>query len=321
MAGLSLLVLSLALVLKPDTACSHLVQDVAEFLNKKIDFVGHDNGFRSHIRALERDFKELNELDHDSKNHQHVQNVITSLNSALTVMRRVEDHIVSLAKTSKTDVSGLENFLNQFKSQVDHDLSTDYTYKQLMITVGSLITDSDETMKKEIKEITRAESMMNTAKSEMTILTTLLEIHEKKEKQAEREGTARTLISAGLSIAAWAFGYEDVASKIGDRAFENVGNLLDVYDHKEKFLRVEQNILDCFQYFKDELVQIEKEDVAMRKLRDDYAVVRVDWDEGYHQEDLVDVAEDQQDWEIDVMANIRSLKRSVTNFLSSSANW
>merc|ERR1712211_34029 len=96
-----------------DTA--HLVENVAHFLNQKIDFVGHDNGLRRHITALENDFKELNNLDNEAWQHAHVQKLLTSLTNAVTVLRRVEDHVISLARTSRTDVTGLETHLNRFK--------------------------------------------------------------------------------------------------------------------------------------------------------------------------------------------------------------
>ena len=49
--------------------------------------------------------------------------------------------------------------------------------------------------------------------------------------------------------------------------------------------------------------------------------VGADWNGGYLKEDLVDVAEDEADWNTDVMAAIRSLKTSVNNFVNSAGQW
>merc|ERR1712038_1106685 len=149
-----------------DTA--HLVENVAHFLNQKIDFVGHDDGLRRHIAALENDFKELDNLDNEAWQHAHVQKLIKSLDNARIQLRRVEDHVIDLARTSRTDVTGLETHLNRFKRQVDGQLSTDDTYSGIMDLVGKLISDSSDIMKKEIKDINEAESMLNTAQAEMT---------------------------------------------------------------------------------------------------------------------------------------------------------
>jgi len=318
MKALNTLILGLVFTLSPDAGHGHLVKDVTEFLDQKIDFVGHDNGFRAHITALERDFQELNNLENEAWNHDHVQRVITSLNSAVIVMRRVEDHIISLARTSRTDVLGLENYLNQFKRQVDHSISTDYTYRQIMDTVGSLITDSDDIMRKEIAEINEAESKMSIANAEMRILKHLLDVHEKKEERAETEVEVSSIVSGLGALFAWGLGEDDLASRLGNNALENLFN---VYEHKDKFDRVEKNILDCFQYFKREVKLIEKEEGEMRRLKNDYEIIRAEWDGGYHQQELVEVADDQEDWETDVMDNVRNLKRSVNSFVSSAGNW
>merc|ERR1719245_1476652 len=65
MKALNTLFLGLVFTLSPDAGQGHLVKDVTEFLDQKIDFVGHDNGFRAHITALERDFQELNNLENE----------------------------------------------------------------------------------------------------------------------------------------------------------------------------------------------------------------------------------------------------------------
>ena len=95
MAGRCILIL-MAIALTPDAGWGHLVTDVADFLNQKIDFVGHDKGLRSHITALENDFRELDNLESEAWQHHHVQKLLTSLTEAVTVLRRVEDHVISL---------------------------------------------------------------------------------------------------------------------------------------------------------------------------------------------------------------------------------
>ena len=72
---------------------------------------------------------------------------------------------------------------------------------------------------------------------------------------------------------------------------KGLSGLVDVWDHREKFDKVENNILDCFQYFQKEVKEVQKEERAMRNLKDDYDVVGADWNGGYLKEDLVEVAE------------------------------
>merc|ERR1711953_703345 len=157
-----------------------LVEDVAHFLNRKIDFVGHDNGLRRHIAALQIDFEEPNNLDNEAwKHNDHVQKLLTSLTNAVTELRKVEDDVISLARTSRTDVTGLETHLERFKRQVDGQLSTDDTYSGIMDLVRKLISYPSDIIMKEIKDINEALIMLNTAQAEMTILKHLLRQHEK----------------------------------------------------------------------------------------------------------------------------------------------
>lgn len=316
MVGRSALILSLAIALTPQADCGHLVEDVAQFLNQKIDFVGHEHGLKSHISTLEKDFKELDNLDNAAWEHQHVQKVLTTLTDAVTVLRRVEDHVIALARTSRTDVGGLETHLNQFKRQVDGGLSTDYTYGRIMEIVGSLIKDSYETMKKELVEINKAESQMNTARGEMKTLKNLLKIHEEHQDEADRAaktGVFGSLLTAGLI---GIFGDSDKALEVG---LTGLSGLIDVYDHRDKFDRVERNILNSFRFFQNEVKEIQDEETAMKKLRDEY--LTVGHDSSYStKEDLVDVAEYDPDWN-DVMGDIRSLKSSVNNFVNSAGQW
>ena len=318
MAGRTILILSLAISLTPDACWGHLVTDVADFLNQKIDFVGHDKGLRSHITALENDFEELDNLDGEAWQHGHVQKLITSLKSGVIVLRRVEDHVISLARASRTDVQGLESHLKQFKGQVDRSLSTDNTYSRIMDLVGSLIKDSVDIMKKEIVEINEAESLMNTARAEMSSLKGLLSLHEKHQDDidtAQKTGSWGQLLTAGINLL---FGNTNQAWELGKQALTG---LVDVYDHRDKFDRVESNILDSFSYFEKEVKLIKQEEVEMRKLRDEYDVIRANWHQDYHQDELEEVAEDDGDWNTDVMADIRSLRSSVNKFVSSAGQW
>lgn len=315
----SIFIFSLALALLTDADCVHLVEEVANFLNQKIDFVGHDKELRSHITALENDFKELDNLDNKAWEHDHVQMVLTSLTDGVTVLRRVEDHVISLARASRTEVHGLEAHLNQFKRQVDGKLSTDNTYHRIMDLVGSLIKDSVDIMRKEIVEIDKAESMMNNARAEMSTLKGLLRIHEDHQDEADTAVKTESYGQLLTSVLIGLFGGDtDTAMELGVKGLKG---LVDVWDHRDKFDRVEENILDCFQYFEKEVKLIEKEEIAMRNLKNKYNVIRANWDQEYHQNELEEVAEDDGDWNIDVMAEIRSLKRNINSFVNSAGLW
>merc|ERR1719410_2892119 len=85
MVGWSALTLLLAVALAPTADSAHLVEEVTDFYNKKINFVGHDNGLRRHITSLENDFEELDNLDNEAWQHAHVQKLLTSLTNAVTV--------------------------------------------------------------------------------------------------------------------------------------------------------------------------------------------------------------------------------------------
>merc|ERR1719410_3152251 len=262
MVGWSALTLILAVALAPTADSAHLVEEVTAFYNKKINFVGHDNGLRRHITELENDFEELDNLDNEAWQHAHVQKLLTSLTNAVTVLRRVEDHVISLARTSRTDVTGLETHLNRFKRQVDGQLSTDDTYSGIMDLVGKLIRDSSDIMKKEIEDINEAQSMLNTAAAEMHILQNLLKRHEEH-----------------------------------------------VWDHQEKFNRIESNILSGFQYFRkvEELVFFESKE--MRILSRKYNVIRENWGPLADQDVLEEIIE-YDEWEEEVMADITSSSHS-----------
>merc|ERR550534_1668909 len=317
MVGWTALTLLLALALAPTADSAHLVEEVADFYNKKINFVGHDNGLRRHITALENDFEELDNLDNEAWQHAHVQKLLTSLTNAVMVLRRVEDHVISLARTSRTDVTGLETHLNRFKRQVDGQLSTDNTYSGIMDLVGKLISDSSDIMKKEIKDINEAESMLNTAQAEMTVLKNLLKHHEKHEDEIENAaetGIFSSLLTAGIV----AFFDEDIAEEL---AVASLGGLARVWDYREKFDRIENNILSGFQYFREEVELVKEEEKEMRKLSGKYSAIRNNWGQGYDQDELEETAEEDDDWEEDVMADIRKLKSNVNKFVTSAGHW
>merc|ERR550534_2297503 len=317
MVGWSALTLLLAVALAPTADSAHLVEEVTDFYNKKINFVGHDNGLRRHITALENDFEELDNLDNEAWQHAHVQKLLTSLTNAVMVLRRVEDHVISLARTSRTDVTGLETHLNRFKRQVDGQLSTDNTYSGIMDLVGKLIRDSSDIMKKEIKDINEAESMLNTAQAEMTVLKNLLEHHEKHEDEIEsaaETGIFSSLLTAGIV----AFFDEDVAEELAVASLEGLAS---VRDHREKFDRIENNILSGFKYFREEVELVKEEEKEMRKLSGKYSAIKNNWGQGYDQDELEETAEEDDDWEEDVMADIRKLKSNVNKFVTSAGHW
>merc|ERR550534_280406 len=316
MVGWSALTLLLAVALAPTADSAHLVEEVTDFYNKKINFVGHDNGLRRHITALENDFEELDNLDNEAWQHAHVQKLLTSLTNAVMVLRRVEDHVISLARTSRTDVTGLETHLNRFKRQVDGQLSTDNTYSGIMDLVGKLISDSSDIMKREIEDINEAESMLNTAQAEMTLLKNLLKHHEKHEDEIENAaetGIFSSLLTAGIV----AFFDEDIAEEL---AVASLGGLARVWDYREKFDRIENNILSGFQYFREEVELVKEEEKEMRKLSGKYSAIKNNQD-SYDQDELEDIAEEDDDWEEDVMADIRRLKSNVNKFVTSAGHW
>merc|ERR1719350_1279916 len=298
-----------------------LVEDVAHFLNRKIDFVGHDNGLRRHIAALQNDFEELNNLDNEAWQHNdHVQKLLTSLTNAVTELRKVEDDVISLARTSRTDVTGLETHLNRFKRQVDGQLSTDNTYSGIMDVVGKLIRDSSDIMKKEIKDINEAESMLNTAQAEMTLLKNLLKHHEKQKVEAAQTGIIRSALTAGFALTT-AIIEEDNEDIAVDLAFDSLQGFARVADQLGEFARIQDDILSGFQYIRKEVELVKKQEKEMRNLSEKYSAIRANWGQGYDQDELEETAEEDDDWEEDVMADIRRLKSNVNKFVTSAGHW
>merc|ERR1711881_679848 len=130
--------------------------------------------------------------------------------------------------------------MGQFKRQVDGGLSTDNTYSRIMDTVGSLIKESVDIMKKEIVEINKAETLMNTARAEMSSLKGLLKLREDHQDvidTAQKTGIGGIAAIAGINLL---FGNTDKAWELGQHALTG---LIDVYEHREKFDRVESDIL------------------------------------------------------------------------------
>ena len=321
MVGLRVLTLGLVLVLLPDTAISHIVQDVAKFLDRKIHFAGHDEGFRKQITALKED---LNKLEGSKLKDSRI---VTSLNMVHTIMKAVEDHVVNLARRSRTDVSGLETSLNQYKRQVDRGLSTDNTYRSIMDHIGMLINHSTEIMDKEIEEISRAEIKLNEAITELRLLKEQEQYELEKKKQRERTNQQTGLLGSlfgaigGLTSAAIADynGDYDLSDEALERSIDYLGDgLITSIDLIFGLLdETEGNLKKNLDYFKREQAIIGEEDAEMRKLRDAYYDVSDNWDA----EELEDIAESTNDWENDLMVYIRSLKWSVSRFVSSAGNW
>merc|ERR1712012_784855 len=175
-----------------------------------------------------------------------------------------------------------------------------------MDLVGKLIRDSSDIMKKEIKDINEAESMLNTAQAEMTVLKNLLKHHEKHEDEIEsaaETGIFSSLLTAGIV----AFFDENVAEELAVASLEGLAN---VWDHREKFDRIESNILSGFQYFREEVELVKEEEKEMRN----------NWGHGYDQDELEETAEEHDDWEEDVMADIIKLKSNVNKFVTSAGH-
>jgi len=318
MVGRSATILLLALALAAPADSAHPLVRLTGVLNQKIDFVGHDNGLRSHITALENDFKELDNLDNEAWQHGHVQKLLTSLTEAVNMLRRVEDHIISLARTSRTDVSGLETHLNQFKRQVDRRLPTDNTYGAIMALVRKLIGASMDKMEEEIDDINEAESKLNRATAEMDALQGLLKVHEKHEDEVETAAETGVIVSL-LATALVSFFDTEKADEIALVGLEKLEKLGAVWEHREKFDRVESNIRSSFQYFRREVELVKKEETEIRYLRDDFDKIGASWKD--LQDELQDVAEDGDDWDEDVMADVKILKKSINKFVDSAGHW
>jgi len=323
MVGLRVLTLSLVLVLLPETAVSrrHLVQDVAKFLDQKIDFIGHDEGFRKHITALEEDLKTLE--DSDVRN----ADIVTKLNMVHTVMKTVEDHVVNLARRSKTDVSGLQTSLGQFKRQVDRGLSTDSSYRSIMDHIGMLINHSSEIISEEIKEITKAEVKLNAAISELTRLRSE-EYTREKEKESEgeeklyKEGLGNLGQAVGLSLVSLlgdSLGYEQFAENLMKKSKEKLAaGVINSFEFiVDRLDQTEGNLKKSLDYFEKESVLIKNEDAEIRKLKRDFNEVKDNW----YPDELEEIAKKDVDWEKDLMVYIRNLKSSVTRFVSNASNW
>merc|ERR550525_125081 len=298
-----------------------LVEDVAHFLNRKIDFVGHDNGLRRHIAALQNDFEELNNLDNEAWQHNdHVQKLLTSLTNAVTELRKVEDDVISLARTSRTDVTGLETHLKRFKRQVDGQLSTDDTYSGILDLVGKLISDSSEIMKKEIEDINEAESMLNTAQAEMTILKNLLRHHEQQRVEAAQTGIIRSALTAGAALLTTAIIEEDNEDIAVDLAHDSLQGFARVADQLGEFARIQRDILSGFEYIRKKVDLVKKQEKEMRNLSEKYEIIKANRD-SYDQVELEEIAEEEDDWEEDVMTDIRRLKSNVNKFVTSAGHW
>merc|ERR1719350_1523701 len=290
-------------------------------LQQTVPLMGHDNELRRHIIALENDFEELNNLDNEAwQPDDHVQKLLTSLTNAVTVLRRVEDHVISLARASRTDVTGLETHLNRFKRQVDGQLSTDNTYSGIMDLVGKLIRDSSDIMKKEIKDINEAESMLNTAQAEMTLLKNLLRHHEKQKVEAAQTGIIRSALTAGAALLTTAIIEEDNEDIAVDLAYDSLQGFARVADQLGEFARIQRDILSGFEYIRKKVDLVKKQEKEMRNLSEKYEIIKANRD-SYDQDELEEIAEEDDDWEEDIMADIRRLKSNVNKFVTSAGHW
>jgi len=324
MVGLRVLTLSLVLVLIPDTVISdHIVEEVVEFLNTDIDFVGHDEGFRKHITALQKDLDKLE----DSKLQN--SNLATSLNMVHTIMKEVEDTVVNLARRSKTDVSGLETSLVQFKRQVDRGLSTDNSYRSIMEHTGMLIKHAKEIKVQQDTEIKRAVFKMN------DVLSTLTSLRSKDlEKQQQKQQKERTTHESGFwgSVLKFVGGF--IIAEVADyndneklfllglnKTLEGVdGTIEHGLDWIFGLLQTtEDNLKKSLDYFKREAVLIGQESATIIQLANKHT----DYDYQSIEEgasELKMIIKDG-DWDTELMQDVRSLKRSVGSFVSMAGNW
>merc|ERR1711963_1010200 len=86
-----------------------------------------------------------------------------------------------------------------------------------------------------------------------------------------------------------------------------------VWDHQEKFNRIESNILSGFQYFRkvEELVFFESEE--MRIFSRKYNVIRENWGPLADQDVLEEIIE-YDEWEEEVMADISHIVKSAEHW-------
>lgn len=298
-----------------DTTGPILVKNVAKSLTA---FLDTNKDFQTQIYSLEIHFQDLNALDQEAWNHESVQKVIRSLNSALDVLRRVGEKILQRTRASSTDVTELESNLMEFQRLVHDGLSTDNSYSEIMTNLGGILSVTDEIMKKEIVDINKAESLMNTADAEMRNLKTLLEIKRKEENERFYSGLASGVTGVlGAATSLFSSYDADYFSYGEEDSIAAVDDLVHIVANWGTFDRIENNILEGFQYFKEKKIEMENDERAVRKLREDYQIIRIDKDVSYHQDILEEVAEDDDDWESDIMFNVRSLKKSVNDFIAS----
>merc|ERR1711936_1465845 len=239
---------------------------------------------------------------------------------AVTELRKVEDDVISLARTSRTDVTGLETHLKRFKRQVDGQLSTDDTYSGIMDLLGKLIRDSSDIMKKEIEDINEAESMLNTAQAEMTLLKNLLRYHEQQKVEAAQTGIIRSALTAGAALLTTAIIEEDNEDIAVDLAFDSLQGFAKVADQLGEFARIQRDILSGFEYIRKKVELVKKQEKEMRNLREKYEIIKASRD-SYDQDELEEIAEEDDDWEEDIMADIRRLKSNVNKFVTSAGHW
>merc|ERR1719350_270521 len=176
-----------------------------------------------------------------------------------------------------------------------------------MDLVGKLISDSSDIMKREIEDINKAESMLNTAQAEMTILKNLLEHHEQQKVEVAQTGIIKSALTAGFALTT-AIIEEDNEDLAVDLAFDSLQGFAEVADHLGEFAQIQDDILSGFQYIRKEVELVEKQEKEMRNLSEKYSAIRANWGQGYDQDELEETAEEDDDW---VKAMIRTSSRKL----------
>merc|ERR1712107_632862 len=79
-------------------------------------------------------------------------------------------------------------------------------------------------------------------------------------------------------------------------------------------------ILSGFEYIRKQVELVKKQEKEMRNLREKYEIIKASRD-SYDQDELEEIAEEDDDWEEDVMTDIRRLKSNVNKFVTSAGYW
>ena len=162
--------------------------------------------------------------------------------------------------------------------------------------------------------------MLNTAQAEMTLLKNLLRYHEQQKVEAAQTGIIRSALTAGFALTSVII-EEDNEDIAVDLAYDSLQGFARVADHLGEFSRIQRDILSGFEYIRKQVELVKKQEKEMRNLSEKYSAIRANWGQGYDQDELEETAEEDDDWEEDVMADIRRLKSNVNKFVTSAGHW